>query len=397
MVLISRKEGFNMAWKLVSSRRHTAEATQKKKNRKKTWRFLTILFVILALVIGVEAYIYFYLFGNLQHDNEFTVLSAEELAQISMDESVQTDLSRTAQTLTEPEEEAPEGELLYSVIPDDILEQYYAGSGKILNRRLKPEAKNIELFVLYGVDDYEGDIEHATTDAIMLVALDKVHHKLKFISLSRDSYVFDPERGAMIKLNYAYFYDGVKGAVSTLNANFYLDISDYVVVRMSEFSKLVDMVGGVTVELTQEEIDRNSLLSGFTPGMQLLNGKQATAYARMRKIDNDTYRSNRQFNVISSFISTAKQTSPTKYPAIVREALGLCATSFSSTEILSMSSILLDSELSISHCYLPDSDKAWSGEIDGHFYYVYDTLEASDEICKTVYEDLYESEFVTAE
>ena len=46
-----------MAWKLVSSRRHTAEAAKKKKNRKKTWRFLTILFVILALVIGVVAFI----------------------------------------------------------------------------------------------------------------------------------------------------------------------------------------------------------------------------------------------------------------------------------------------------------------------------------------------------
>lgn len=386
-----------MAWKLVSSRRHTAEAKQKKKNRKKTWRFLTILFVILALVIGVEAYIYFYLFGSLQHDDEFTALSAEELAQISMDESVQTDLTRTAQTLMEPAEGETEGELLYSVIPDDILQQYYAGSGKILNRSLKDEAKDIELFVLYGIDDHMGDIDHATTDAIMLVALDKVHHKIKFVSLSRDSYVFYPEHKAMIKLNYAYFFGGVKGAVSTLNSNFYLDISDYVVVRMSELAKLVDMVGGVNVELTQEEIDADEAFSGFKPGTNLLNGTQATRYARIRKLDNDTYRSNRQFNVIRSFISTAKDTSPTKYPALVREALGLCSTSFSSTEILAMSSILLDSELEITHCYLPDSNKAWGGDIDGNFYYVYDTLEASDEICKTIYEELYESEFVTAE
>lgn len=386
-----------MAWKLVSSRRHNAEATQKKKNRKKTWRFLTILFVILALVIGVEAYIYFYLFGSLQHDDEFTALSAEELAQISMDEPVQTDLTRTGQTMVESTDGNGEGELLYSVIPDDILQKYYAGSGRILNRSLKDGAKDIELFVLYGVDDHKGDIDHATTDAIMLVALDKVHHKIKFISLSRDSYVFYPEHNAMIKLNYAYFFGGVKGAVSTLNSNYYLDISDYVVVRMSELAKLVDMVGGVNVELTQEEIDADAAFSGLKPGTNLLNGTQATRYARIRKLDNDTYRSNRQFNVIRSFISTAKDTSPAKYPALVREALGLCSTSFSSTEILAMSSILLDSELEITHCYLPDSDKAWGGDIDGNFYYVYDTLEASDEICKTIYEELYKSEFVTAE
>lgn len=383
-----------MAWKLVSTRRHKAKDEEKSKNRKRNRRFLIPLAIILAVVLSAEAFAYFYFFGNLDIDREFSALSEEELAQVSMEEEVSVDLARTTQTLAEPEE-GMEGELLFSVIPDDILEQYFRGSGKILRRHLKEGAEDIQLFALYGIDDANGDLEHATTDAVMLAALDRVHHKIKFISLSRDSYIYYPEKDAMTKLNYAYYYGGVQGAVSTLNANYYLDVSDYVVVRMSELSKLVDLVGGVTVELTQEEIDSSSVFSGFQPGPHVLNGEQATIYSRIRKIDNDTYRSNRQFQVIQSFINTALRTSKTKYPALIRSGLGLCSTSFSAAELLSMSTILLDSELEVSHCYLPDSEKAWSGEIDGHWYYVYDTLEVSDEICKTIYEDLYESEFVT--
>lgn len=386
-----------MAWKLVSARRHTADSEKRKKNRKKTRRFLIFLFALFAIVIGMECYVYFYLFGDLGHDRDFRRLSADELGQVSMDDAVSTDPNRTLQTLTEPDEGEDEGELLYSVIPDDILEKYYMGSGKILRRHLKEGSENIQLFVLYGIDDHNGDMQHATTDAVMLVALDKVHHKVKFISLSRDSYIYYPERSAMTKLNYAYFYGGVQEAVRTLNTNYYLNVKDYVVVRMSQMADLVDMVGGATVELTQEEIDNCGALQGLKPGKNTLNGEQATAYARIRSIDNDTYRSNRQFNIISSFISTAKHTSPTKYPAIIRSGLGMCTTSFSSTQLMTMSAILLDSRLEISHTYIPDSEKAWGGIIDGHWYYVYDTLVASDEICKLVYEDLYESEFVTPE
>lgn len=381
-----------MAWTLFSTHRHTTKEQQNRKNKRKTWRFLIILFSILAVIIALEAAAYIYLFGNLQHDKEFAHLSTDELGQIAMNESISTDVSRTEQTLDETS-----GELLYSIIPDDILEEYYRGSGKILNRQLLQGSENIQLFVLYGIDDHEGNLEQATTDAIMLAALDKVHHKIKFISLSRDSYVYYPERNAMTKLNYAYHYGGIKGAVQTLNANYYLNISDYLVVRMTELAGLVDMVGGVTVDLTQEEIDMCSALHGLSPGSNTLTGEQATAYARIRNIDNDTFRSNRQFNILQSFISTAKQTSPNKYPGIIREGLGMCKTSFTTPELLAMSSIILDPQLSISHSYIPDSENAWSGEIDGHWYYVYDTLIASDDICKEVYEDLYESEFVSGE
>ena len=61
-----------------------------------------------------------------------------------------------------------------------------------------------------------------------------------------------------------------------------------------------------------------------------------------------------------------------------------------------MSTLLLDGELQVEHTYIPDSKEAWGGLIDDRWYYVYDTLVASDEIYKIIYEDLYESEFIDA-
>ena len=380
-----------MGWRLIS-RKAKAPVQAAPKRKRKTRRFLLVLGCVVAAVLALEAGAYFYLFGGLKTDREFRQYTDEELGAVDVEQDV-TGLEAQTEVMTPLEQE---GELLYSVIPDDVLERYYSGSGKMLRRRLLEGAEKIQVFVLYGIDDYDRAATQAATDAIMVVALDPVHHKIKLISISRDTYVYYPAYEGMTKLNYAYTFGGIPGAVSTLNTNFFLNVSDYIAVSMTDLAEVVDLVDGVTVDLTQEEIDASSALWGFSPGENRLNGEQATAYARIRSVDNDTKRSNRQFAVISSLLRTARQTSYSKYPALIRACLNLCTTSFSSTDLLSMSTLLLDGELQVEHTYIPDSKEAWGGLIDDRWYYVYDTLVASDEIYKIIYEDLYESEFIDA-
>lgn len=382
-----------MSWRLVSrSSKPRGEAAEQKKRRRRTRRFLVILGCIVALVLAVEAWISFYLFGALNTDKEFRQYTGEELGVVSIEADVSVPVAESAELISV---EADTGELLYSVIPDDVLEQYYSGTGKILRRRLLDGAQDIQVFVLYGIDTRE-DYDTAATDAIMVVGLDPVHHKIKLISLSRDSYVYYPACSGMTKLNYTYTFDGIPGAVNALNTNFFLDVTDYIAVGMGELGDVVELMGGVTVTLTQEEIGISSALRGLTPGVNLLNGEQATSYARIRSIDDDTHRSNRQFAVIQSLLQTAQHTSYGRYPSLIRACLKLCTTSFSMSDLLSMSTLLLDNRLTIEHHYLPDAADAWGGEIDGHWYYVYDTLEASDQLHRILYEDLYESEFIDA-
>ena len=85
---------------------------------------------------------------------------------------------------------------------------------------LSSDASKIQVFVLFGLDGVD------SSDSVMLVALDRVHQKIKLISLARDSYVFIPEYGFFSKLAYSYTWGGAAMAVKNLNYNYYLNVSE---------------------------------------------------------------------------------------------------------------------------------------------------------------------------
>ena len=132
-------------------------------------------------------------------------------------------------------------------------------------------------------------------------------------SLVRDTYVEIGDRG-FDKLNHAYAFGGPELAIQTINKNFDLNIEDYVTVDFWAVEKIIDAVGGVEVDVSNEEfplvngylseLNANSpegdYVSEITKtGMQTLNGRQAVAYMRIRYVgDGDFERMQRQREVM---------------------------------------------------------------------------------------------------
>ncbi|HEY5588967.1 MAG TPA: LCP family protein, partial [Candidatus Paceibacterota bacterium] len=116
----------------------------------------------------------------------------------------------------------------------------------------KEEVTEIINIALFGVDRRDVD-EASRSDAIMVLSIDLVHKKIKMSSVMRDTYVEIKNHGDT-KINHAYAYGGPQLAIRTLNENFDLNIRDYVTVDFFKLEKIIDTIGGVTIDVENNEI-----------------------------------------------------------------------------------------------------------------------------------------------
>lgn len=176
--------------------------------------------------------------------------------------------------------------------------------------------KNI---LLLGVDARSGeDAEQTRSDTMMLVSLDMKHHCIKLVSFLRDTWVYIPSLEYEQRLNAACSSGGYQGVVDAIEYNFGVDIDGYAVVDFEMFKVLVDSLGGVEVDVTEaeaEEVTGHPSRYGnvtLESGKYKLSGEQALAYCRIRKIDTDFVRTERQRTVMSAILSAAKHSNPFK-------------------------------------------------------------------------------------
>lgn len=170
-------------------------------------------------------------------------------------------------------------------------------------------SKDVINILFLGIDDDEGG--NSRSDSMMLVSVDKKHKKIKLTSFLRDSWVDLPMKGKKAKLNAAYAANGIQGAVDTIEYNFRIDIDHYVMVDFEMFTKIIDAVGGVEVEVTEKEakfIRQTTRYKKMQSGEKVrLSGAEALVYCRIRKLDSDYMRTYRQRKVITALIEQAKQ------------------------------------------------------------------------------------------
>lgn len=189
--------------------------------------------------------------------------------------------------------------------------------------------KNIALF---GIDAEEG--QTGRSDSIMIATIDPAHNKIKVTSIMRDSYVNIPDQG-MDKINHAFAFGGPTLAIKTLNENFGLNIEDFVSVNFSSLPQIIDILGGITIDITDEEISHVPGVS--STGSTVLNGEQALAYSRIRYASGGDYeRTHRHRNVMSAVLKKALEASPTSYPSILNNILPLVQTNLSSGDFISL-------------------------------------------------------------
>lgn len=251
---------------------------------------------------------------------------------------------------------------------------------------------------LFGVDTRDTGADSGRSDTIIILTLDQDKNIIKMTSILRDSKVPIDGHGET-KINAAYAYGGPTLAIKTLNETFGLDIKEYITVNFSQLATIINAVDGVTLTLSQAEVDTaNALAVQYFPGTTTiaaagevnLTGEQAVSYSRIRKLDSDNVRATRQQKVLSAVFDKIKSMSKTDYPHFIRQFLGTAETSLSYSEILGLSPIAL-TDFSIEQYTVPDAAyeaDLWGGiDSDGVWYYIYDLDEAAKRIHTVIYDD----------
>ena len=235
-----------------------------------------------------------------------------------------------------------------------------------------PNMKGYQNIALFGVDDQDNTIRDkgSRTDSIIIASINKRNHKVKLLSVYRDTYV--SIYGEYNKINAAYSFGGPQLAVQTLNRNLDLNITDFATVNFKALADAVDTVGGIELTIkTEKELENlndyignmNKINGGDSPrfdsvGTYTFDGNQAVAYSRIRYMEGgDHERSNHQRLVVDGIVKKVKR-NPLVIPRLTSTVLPQCKTSLSSTDMTSLLATLLLTDITDSQGYPFDSSDA---------------------------------------
>ncbi|MCD8300549.1 MAG: LCP family protein, partial [Clostridiales bacterium] len=170
-----------------------------------------------------------------------------------------------------------------------------------------------EDIVIFGVDTRANNLGVGTrSDSIMIVHIDYDEQTVKVLSIYRDCMVHIEDHGYE-KITHAHSYGGPDLAVSTINENFDLNIDKYITLNFVNVANLIDEIGGVEMDITDEEAPFLSEIDGkfcgtiTSAGTYLLDGDQAVKYSRIRYATGGDYRrAERQRDVLFNLFEKAK-------------------------------------------------------------------------------------------
>ncbi len=317
---------------------------------KKRGRAIRITSIILSvlLLIGGSGFLYYY-----------SVLNSLKFVDISDDNSTKS----TSSTLP-----TSDGTFDKPLSNDELLED-----SKVLN------------VMLFGEDNAKG-AEFGRSDSMIMLSIDNRHKKLKMTSFQRDSYVYVDGYG-YDKLTNAYAYGGPKLTIQTIESNFGVKVDRYAVVDYASFIDIIDVLGGIDLELNQDEIDyinyqlyKNKQSNTRTtitdaPGIVHLTGQEALWYARNRGLDSseegigiagdDWDRTSRQRKLLETLFNDMKEADLTQIISIVGKVGPLVTTNLKKDEITTL--------VSHSLTYLTYSVEQYTVPQEGQWYYINDT------------------------
>lgn len=204
------------------------------------------------------------------------------------------------------------------------------------NTQIGGKGSNLVNILLIGQDRREGE-GRARSDSMILCTFNKKTKQLIMTSFLRDLYVQIPGYNSN-RINAAYAAGGMSLLDKTLTQNFGLYIDGNVEVDFTQFAGIVDLLGGVEIELRQDEAEFINEETGSTlsQGTYILSGDQALAYSRIRKLDadGDFSRTNRQRKVMSALVDAYRDSSLTTLLALTNQILPMITTDMSKLEIL---------------------------------------------------------------
>lgn len=235
------------------------------------------------------------------------------------------------------------------------------------DEKAKPVNENVSILFV-GVDDSENrgqGSENSRSDALILATLNNTTKTIKMLSIPRDSYVHIPKVGYKDKITHAHALGGTLTTIETVEELFDIPVNYYVRMNFNAFIDVVDALGGIEAEVPyalheKDEFDRNTV--NLQPGLQHLNGRQALALARTRKLDSDIERGKRQQEILTAIIKqVASVGSITKYDDVIKAVGNNMKTDMTFDEMKSFLSYLSQGMPRIDYLTLDGSDDMSTG------------------------------------
>ena len=193
---------------------------------------------------------------------------------------------------------------------------------------------NFRNVAILGIDSREDTYSKGNrSDCIIIASINNNTKDVKMLSVYRDTYV-QIEGHGLDKITHAYSYGGAELALNTLNTNLDLNIEEFVVVNFDAVKDAVNNIGGVTINITDEEA---SHISGIDKaGTYNLTGEQALAYARIRHAEGGDYkRTERMRDVIAAIVEKVKTFNISQINKFIDEMLPKIYTNMTAADVFS--------------------------------------------------------------
>lgn len=203
------------------------------------------------------------------------------------------------------------------------------------------------------------------SDTMILCSVNLKTEEVSLISFMRDLYVQIPGDYSDNRLNAAYVFGGFPLLKDTLHLNFGVSVDGCFEVDFDGFRNIIDSLGGVDIELTEAEVPYVG--DGAVAGMNHLNGEQALSYARIRIIDSDFVRTERQRYVLTSVFDKVKNSGLSGITSMVNEMLPYMTTDLSNAQIMAIAmqcSKIMSGATVETYC-VPSGDDYYSDMIRG--------------------------------
>lgn len=319
-----------------------AEEARPKQSR---WRRLprggraAVVALGIAVLLAVAAFLYVNGKLDLLRYNDGSV---SEMGEIGAEED--QDLDGTGLTHTEADMAVPEGS---PFADEDVLNILLVGTDE------RTEAVNdadafTHLNQLDGTEDTTEFSDDARADSMILVSMDIKDHIIRLVSIERGTGVpilLDGYEDQYDWITHTFRYGGPKLTMKTVEECFNIEVDHFVRVNFNSFVQIVNAVGGVDIDITEMEakalnweVPSNSMLivNHVDPGPNHFDGYTALQYARLRKIDNDWKRVERQRTVIEAVLDQVKNASVMELDNLLNTVLPLIQTNFTKTEIAAL-------------------------------------------------------------
>lgn len=254
---------------------------------------------------------------------------------------------------------------VYSVLGKISYDNAQLESNQYIKSSELATSNKVRNILFLGSDYRDGEVQGMRSDTMMLFSIDDANKQIKLSSFLRDSYVCIPSNESWRKLNASCSMGGPQLVKDTLEYNFKVKIDNYILVDFEAFVTLIDKIGGIDVSgVTEAEVKYMTEEVGaknMKVGKNHFMGNKALWYCRIRYLDDDFHRTQRQRKVISAIVNQVMKTSPKKLYEALEAVLPMIKTDIPKNDLMSMgvNFVLKYSRYDIKQYQVP-KDGTWS-------------------------------------